>query len=120
MPVSAARSAVIFDIGNVLLEWDARALYRRLLPDEAAIDAFFAETGFHDWNLAFDRGMDWDEGVAAHAARFPHRAELLGAFHDRWHETIVGPIAGSVAILEALAKELERRDLRRGPAASKA
>jgi len=98
-------SAVIFDIGNVLLEWDARALYRRLLPDEAAIDAFFAETGFHDWNLGFDRGMDWDEGVASHSARFPHRAELLAAFHERWHETVVGPIAGSVAILEALDAE---------------
>jgi 2-haloacid dehalogenase len=94
--------AVIFDIGNVLLEWDARALYRRLLPDEAAIDAFFAETGFHDWNLDFDRGVDWDEGVAAHSARFPHRAALLAAFHERWHETVVGPIAGSVAILETL------------------
>ncbi|MFO1141679.1 MAG: HAD-IA family hydrolase [Amaricoccus sp.] len=94
--------AVIFDIGNVLLEWDARALYRGLLPDEAAIDAFFAETGFHDWNLEFDRGLDWDEGVAAHSARFPHRADLLRAFHDRWHETVLGPIAGSVAILESL------------------
>jgi 2-haloacid dehalogenase len=97
-----APSAVIFDIGNVLLEWDARALYRRLLPDEPAIDAFFAETGFHDWNLAFDGGMDWDEGVAAHSARFPHRAALLAAFHERWHETVIGPIAGSVAILDAL------------------
>ncbi len=96
------RKAVIFDIGNVLLHWDARALYRQLLPDEAAIDAFFDETGFHDWNLAFDGGVDWDEGVAAHSARYPHRAALLRAFHERWHETVVGPIAGSVAILEAL------------------
>ena len=77
--------AVIFDIGNVLLEWDARALYRQLLPDEAAIDAFFAETGFHEWNLDFDRGVDWDEGVAAHSARFPHRALVLRDFHERCH-----------------------------------
>lgn len=100
-----AERAVIFDVGNVLLRWDARALYRQLLPDEAAIDAFFAETGFHDWNLGFDGGADWDEGVAAHSVRFPHRAGLLGAFHDRWHETVLGPIEGSVAILEALEAE---------------
>lgn len=97
-----AERAVIFDVGNVLLSWDARALYRQLLPDEAAIDAFFAEIGFHDWNLGFDRGADWDEGVAAHAARFPHHAELVRAFHQRWHETVLGPIDGTVAILEAL------------------
>ena len=37
--------AVIFDIGNVLIRWDVRLLYRQLLPDEAAIDAFLAEVG---------------------------------------------------------------------------
>ena len=57
--------AVIFDIGNVLIRWDARLLYRRPPADEAAIDAFFAEVDFHAWNLEFDRGLPWDEGVAA-------------------------------------------------------
>ena len=42
---------MIFDVGNVLIRWDARLLYRQLLPDEAAIDAFLAEIGFHGWNL---------------------------------------------------------------------
>jgi 2-haloacid dehalogenase len=96
------RQAVIFDVGNVLLRWDPRLLYRQLLPDEAAIDAFFAEADFHAWNLEFDRGRGWDEGVAELAARLPHRAELVRAFHHRWHDTLPGAIEGSVAILEAL------------------
>jgi 2-haloacid dehalogenase len=95
--------AVIFDIGNVLIRWDVRLLYRQLLPDEAAIDAFLGEVDFHGWNLEFDRGVDWDEGVAALAGRFPHRADLIAAFHQRWHETVPGEVPGSVAILEALA-----------------
>ena len=94
---------MIFDVGNVLIRWDARLLYRQLLPDEAAIDAFLAEIDFHDWNLELDRGADWDEGVAALSARHPHRAELIRAFHDRWHETVPGAIDGSVAILDDLA-----------------
>ena len=94
---------VIFDIGNVLIRWDARLLYRQLLPDEAAIDAFLEEVGFHAWNLDLDRGLGFDEGVAALSGRFPHRAELIGAFHHRWHETVPGEVAGSVAILQALA-----------------
>ena len=49
--------AVIFDIGNVLIRWDARLLYRQLLPDEAAIDGFLAEVGFHAWNLDLERGL---------------------------------------------------------------
>jgi 2-haloacid dehalogenase len=95
--------AVIFDIGNVLLRWDARLLYRQLLPDEAAIDAFFEEVGFHDFNLAFDAGLPWEEGIARHVAAHPERADLIRAFHDRWHETLPEAIAESVAILDELA-----------------
>ena len=99
----ARHPAVIFDVGNVLIRWDVRLLYRQLLPDEAAIDAFLAEIDFHAWNLEFDRGADWDAGVATLAARHPHHAELIRAFHDRWHETVPGAIDGSVAILADLA-----------------
>ena len=28
---------VIFDVGNVLIQWDIRRLYRQFLPDEAQI-----------------------------------------------------------------------------------
>jgi 2-haloacid dehalogenase len=95
--------AVIFDIGNVLIRWDVHLLYRQLLPDDAAIDAFLDEIGFHAWNREFDRGADWDAGVAALSARHLHHAPLIAAFHERWQETVPGAIDGSVAILEALA-----------------
>ena len=99
---AASAPAVIFDVGNVLIRWDARLLYRQLLPDEAAIDAFFAEVEFHDWNLGFDRGAAWDEGVAALSARHPHRAPLIAAFHQRWHETVPGTVEGMPEVLAAL------------------
>ncbi|MFT3973260.1 MAG: HAD family phosphatase [Amaricoccus sp.] len=93
---------LIFDIGNVLLRWEPQALFGTLLPDAAAVDAFLAEVGFSDWNHQFDGGVPWDEGVATHAARFPHRAELLAAYRDRWHETIVGPVPGMPELLAEL------------------
>jgi 2-haloacid dehalogenase len=96
-------TAVIFDIGNVLIRWDPRRLYRRLLADEAAIDAFFAEVGFDAWNRGFDAGTPWEEGVAALAARHPHRADLARAFHHRWQETVPGPVEGMPELLEGLA-----------------
>ena len=95
--------ALIFDIGNVLIRWDARLLYRRLLPDEAAIDAFFAEVDFHAWNLEFDRGVPWDGASRRSSARHPHRAALIAAFHHRWHETVPGPVEGAPELLAELA-----------------
>jgi FMN phosphatase YigB (HAD superfamily) len=94
--------AVIFDVGNVLIRWDARLVYRDLLPDAAAIDAFFAEVGFDAWNVEQDRGRSWDDGVALLSAAHPHRAGLIAAFHERWQDSVPGVIEGSVAVVEDL------------------
>ena len=96
-------TAVIFDVGNVLIRWDVYRLYRDLLPDDTAIDAFLDEVGFHDWNRGLDAGADWDESVAALSARHPGHADRIAAFRDRWHDTVPGAIDGSVAILAELA-----------------
>ena len=47
-------------------------------------------------------GASWDEGVAVLSAAHPHRAGLIAAFRDRWHESVPGTIAGSVEVLEEL------------------
>lgn len=101
--MTATPRAVIFDVGNVLVRWDARLLFREFYADDAAVDAFLEETGFHDWNLELDAGLPWDAGVARLAARHPHHAAAIAAFHARWHETLPGAIDGSVAILDELA-----------------
>ena len=38
-------TAVVFDVGNVLLDWDARRVYRDAFASDAEIEAFFAEAG---------------------------------------------------------------------------
>lgn len=101
--MTATPRAVIFDVGNVLVRWDARLLFREFYADDAAVDAFLEETGFHDWNLELDAGLPWDVGVARLAALHPHHATAIAAFHARWHETLPGAIDGSVAILDELA-----------------
>lgn len=94
--------SVVFDVGGVLIDWNPRHLYRKLLPDETAIDAFLDEVGFHAWNAQQDAGRAWDQAVADLAGRFPHRRALIEAADGRWPEMVAGPIAGTVAILEAL------------------
>jgi 2-haloacid dehalogenase len=42
----ATPTAVVFDLGGVLIRWDPRHLYRRLLPEDE-VDAFLDEVGFH-------------------------------------------------------------------------
>lgn len=97
-----APKAVVFDIGNVLIEWRPERLYSRLIPDSAARAAFFEETQIFEMNLEVDRGAPFKEHIYAHAAKFPKYEELIRAWHDHWIEMASPAIDGTVAILRAL------------------
>jgi 2-haloacid dehalogenase len=96
-----SQPAIIFDFGGVLVDWDPRYLYRPFFDDDAAIDRFLQEIGFREWNLHQDGGRSFDEGVAVLSAQFPQYAHLIRAYHERYADSIVGPIAGTVDILRA-------------------
>jgi 2-haloacid dehalogenase len=93
---------VIFDLGNVLIGWDPRRLFRQLIEDEAQMEWFLREVCNSEWNEQQDAGRPWAEGTALLRARFPEHAGLIDAYHLRWKETLLGPIEGSVAVLAEL------------------
>jgi 2-haloacid dehalogenase len=95
-------TTVVFDVGNVLLRWDPRFLYRRIFDDEERMEWFLAHVCTSAWNVEQDRGRDWDEAVALLVERHPEHEMPIRAFHDRWHETVSGPIEENVAVLERL------------------
>jgi len=94
-------TTVVFDLGGVLIDWDPRYLYRRMLP-AGDVDAFLDEIGFAEWNHAQDAGGSWADAVTALASRHPHRRELIEAYPQRFAETLGGTIPGTVALLEEL------------------
>lgn len=94
---------VVFDIGNVVIEWDPRHLYRQVFDDQDALmEDFLSTVCTPAWILEQDRGRAWDDGVAALTAEYPDCAELIRAFHERWHEMVPGEIPGTPEILEEL------------------
>jgi 2-haloacid dehalogenase len=94
--------AVVFDLGGVLLDWDPRHLYRGLIDDEAEMEQFLAEICTMEWHAAHDRGVPVAESCAALAAAHPEHADLIKAWGERSEEMVVGPIDGTVEILEKL------------------
>jgi 2-haloacid dehalogenase len=97
-----AVDAVIFDLGGVLIDWNPRHLYRKLFDDAAEMEAFLRDVCAPAWNLEQDRGRPWAQAIAELSAIHPDKGELIAAYRGRWHEMLNGPIAGTVAILEAL------------------
>lgn len=95
--------AIIFDVGEVLLHWDYRSLYRKLFNgDDQAMERFLAEIDFVGWNLEQDRGRPFAEAVETLCQQFPHYCHLIRAYGERFDETILGTIQPSVEILREL------------------
>ena len=94
--------ALLWDIGGVLLDWDARHLYRKLFADEAEMEHFLAEVCTLEWHAVHDRGARFAETTATLAAARPEYAAEIMAWGERSGEMDRGEISGSVRVLAEL------------------
>jgi HAD superfamily hydrolase (TIGR01509 family) len=93
---------VVFDIGNVLVRWDRRYLYRKIFDDEERMERFLATALGMDFVSHTDLAEDFASAIATQAERFPEFAGEVRMFHERWIETLGGPIDENVALLRRL------------------
>ncbi|MDH3714451.1 MAG: HAD family phosphatase [Gammaproteobacteria bacterium] len=106
---AATYDAILFDLGNVLIEWDPRHLYRKLFDgDETSMEHFLATVCTAEWNRQMDAGKPFAEAVAELQQVHPDQSALIAAWHLRWDETLGGAIEGSVQILAELRKRGHR------------
>ena len=93
--------AVIFDIGNVLIEWNPERFYdSRIGPERRK--RLMAEVDLHAMNLEVDRGADLAESVAALAKQHPDWATEILWWHHDWLHMARPAINHSVRLLRAL------------------
>ena len=95
-------TAVLFDLGGVLIEWDPRRLYRRHFDDEARMERFLAEVCPPSWNHAIDLGQPLEDAVAERQSAFPEHAGLIALYASEWPVMLGEAIQGTVAILGEL------------------
>jgi len=93
---------VVFDIGNVLVRWNPRNLFRKTMKDEARMERFLATALAMDFVSLTDIVVDFSKAVAERARAFPEFAHELHLFDERWVETIGGPIEENVALMRRL------------------
>ncbi len=95
-------SAVLFDLGGVVLQWEPERAFEQVL-DAAAVPAFLARVGFDAWNRAQDAGRPFAEAEAELAARFPDDADTIRAYRRHFASTLTGEVPGTAAVLADLA-----------------
>jgi 2-haloacid dehalogenase len=98
---------LVFDLGGVLIDWNPRYLYRKLIDHEDDIDLFLSEVCNAEWNVQQDAGRALAEATAERIALFPQKKSLIEAFYDRWEEMLGGEIDQTVEILRELNRKGE-------------
>ncbi|MEX0337426.1 MAG: HAD family hydrolase [Arenibacterium sp.] len=93
--------AVVFDIGNVLIEWEPAKLYDPEIGPERRAQ-LFREVPLDEMNLNVDRGAPFRETIYATADAHPGWQDEIRMWHDRWIEMASPAIDRSVRLLRAL------------------
>ena len=93
---------IIFDIGNVLISWDPRRLYRKVFSTPEEADWFVNNITHLDWNEEQDRGRPVAEATELLVAEHPEWEREIRMYYDRWTEHFGGPIPGTVDLLREL------------------
>ena len=102
-PPAVRARAVVFDVGNVLYDWDIRHLYRKLIAGPSDLDWFVSNVVTHAWHFQHDEGRNLADTSAELIAQYPQHRDLIELYGPRWLETVSGPVPGMIELVEELA-----------------
>ena len=98
-----AINAVIFDIGNVLIEWQPERYYDQIIGEQRR-RAMFAEVDLHGMNDLVDQGHHFTDTIYDWAEKYPDWRDEIRMWHDKWIELASPEIPQSVRLQRALRK----------------
>ena len=93
--------AVLFDIGNVLIEWVPENYYDAKIGETKRRE-MFAEVDLHGMNELIDLGHDFKDTIYGWAEKHPKWRAEIRDWHDNWAELAKPEISHSVHLLRAL------------------
>ena len=94
---------VIFDYGNVLVDWNPAYLFLPVFGGNEAECRFFTDNVCNrEWFTRMDRGESMDVCVAELQARYPQYADAVAMFRDRWFEMCHGELPGMFELIQDL------------------
>ena len=98
-------NTIIFDLGNVLIDWSPSHLYDKIFHDKKEKEYFLKKNCNMEWHSLQDAGRSPQDATEELVKQHPEYAQPIRAFYTRWKEMFGGPIEGSVQILKELKEK---------------
>jgi 2-haloacid dehalogenase len=100
--MNSKTSAIIFDLGGVLIDWNPSYVFDKMFKEEEQKIHFFENICTSDWNEKQDAGRPLSEATKELVTKHPEWKEYIEAYYGRWEEMLGGPIHGTVKIFKQL------------------
>jgi len=95
--------AIIFDLGNVLINWDPRHVFNDTYFDSIEKrDHFLEKICSMDWNERQDEGRSIVEATQELIAQYPDWESSIRDYYGRWTDMLGGAIPETVEIFRQL------------------
>ena len=96
-------AGVVFDLGNVLIEWDpSAAIAAGVGPDEARRFLEADDFDFMAWNHGPDSGGSWADAEAEVRRTHPHWARHALAYRANFTASLPGEVPGTADVVREL------------------
>ena len=93
---------VLFDLGNVVVDWQPIRLYRDLFDTGEEAELFVRDVCNMDWHVHHDRGVSMADNAKPLIAQYPHYESQIRAWRTRWLDMFEGYVPGMPSLVARL------------------
>ena len=93
---------IIFDFGNVLVQWHPELIYGEYFGDEAKAWWFLRHVADNEWRGRIDAGETTAACIDELKARQPEYTEAIELYRSRWREMLTGEVPGMREVINEL------------------
>ena len=93
---------IIFDFGNVLVQWHPEHVYGEYFGDEAKAWWFLRHVADMDFRQRIDAGESFDGCIREKQAQYPEYEQAIELYRSKWREMLTDEVPGMREVIVEL------------------
>lgn len=93
---------IIFDFGNVLVQWHPELVYGEYFGDQAKAWWFLRHVADMDFRQRIDAGESFDGCIREKQAQYPEYGQAVELYHSKWREMLTDEVPGMREVMSEL------------------